>query len=157
MDFQNIEIRKSIEQKIIENYILGCIKYNGNYNFYLMPIAWWILNYVKYDPSISKNKERETKFRNGILVVTDENIKPYIKSIENDKLTEEELLELNNIFKKYPEEEYSCINFLIDFDEKNYINGFDYIEMEDYLPDETWKGKYDTPLKYLPSYLQKYF
>ena len=149
---------KSIEKRLLENYNIGCIKYEENYNFYLMPIAWWILDYVKYSPSILKSKERQTNFRNGVLVVTDENIEPYLKSIEEDKLTEDELLELiNEIDKKYPEEGYPYINFLIDFDEKKYINGFDYIEIEDYLPDETWKGKYDEPLKYLPSYLQRLF
>jgi hypothetical protein len=147
-----------IEQKLQKNYILGCIKYKDNYNFYLMPIAWWILNYAKYCPSILENKERATNFRNGVLVVNKESIKPYLESIEEDKLTDKELMEIiNEINKKYPEEEYSYLNFFIDFDKKEYINGFYDIESEDYLPDDTWNGKFDEPLKYLPSNLQKYW
>jgi hypothetical protein len=149
---------KTIEERILENYILGCIKYKENYNFYLMPIAWWILNYAKYSPSILENKERATNFRNGVLVVNKESIKPYLKSIEEDKLANKELIEIiNEINKKYPEERYSYLNFFIDFDKEEYINGFYDIELEDYLPDDTWNGKFDEPLKYLPSNLQKYW
>jgi hypothetical protein len=149
---------KTIEERILENYILGCIKYKGNYSFYLMPIAWWILNYAKYSPSILENKERVANFRNGILVVDKENIKLYLKNIEEDKLTDKELMEISNeINRKYPEEGYSYLNFFIDFDNKEYINGFYDIEMEDYLPDDTWNGKFDEPLKYLPSELRQCF
>lgn len=31
---------KSIKERLEENYILGCIKYKNDYQFYIMPIAW---------------------------------------------------------------------------------------------------------------------
>jgi hypothetical protein len=149
---------KTIEQKILENYILGCIKYDENYNFYLMPIAWWVLNYIKYSPSILENKERKNNFRNGVLNVTDDNHIKYLLSIENDKISEKELSEIIEIIdKKYPGECYSYLNFYIDFNKKEYINGFCDIELENYLPDNTWKGKYDVPIKHLPKKLQEYW
>jgi uncharacterized protein YpiB (UPF0302 family) len=149
---------KSIEQRILEDYILGCMKYENNYNFYLMPIAWWILNYIKYSPSILEDNERRKNFRNGVLIVTNENHKDFFASIEEDKIMENELLEIiRNISPKYSEEGYSYLTFYIDFDNNEYINGFYDIELENYLPDNTWKGKFDEPLKYLPKELQEYW
>ncbi|MDR1339814.1 MAG: hypothetical protein LBK58_07170 [Prevotellaceae bacterium] len=146
---------KSLEQKILEDYLVGSVKYKEKFYFYAMPVAWWILDYEKYSPSILSSKERRINFRNGVLVVTDYNIKPYLESIQEYKLTHKELSEIiYEIDRKYPEEGYAYLNFFIDFDKKEYINGFYDIELEDYLPDESWKGKFDEPLKYLPLHLR---
>ncbi len=143
---------KSIKERLSENYIIGCIKYNGNYYFYLMPIAWWIINYEKYDPSILNSKERISNFRNGVIVVADGQTDNFIKSIREDEIS---LQELKEIILFDGKGNYDYLNFFIDFDKKEYINGFYDIEVEDYLPDETWTGKFDEPKKYLPDELQK--
>jgi hypothetical protein len=149
---------KSLEQRILENYILGSVKYKDNFYFYLMPVAWWILDYEKYSPSILNSKKRQIDFRNGVLTVTDNNIKLYLESIQKYGLSQKELHEIINVIdKKYPEEGYAYLNFFMDFDKKEYINGFYDIVLEDYLPDESWKGTFDEPLKYLPPHLQAYW
>jgi hypothetical protein len=149
------EKMKPLEQRILENHLLGGVKYEENFYFYVMPVAWWILDYGKYSPSILNSKERQINFRNGIVVVTGNNIKPYLESIQEYRLTQKELSEIiYEIDEKYPEEGYGHLNFFIDFDKKEYVNGFYDIELEDYLPDESWKGKFDEPLTYLPRHLQ---
>ncbi|UKB82439.1 hypothetical protein LF887_15655 [Chryseobacterium sp. MEBOG06] len=136
---------KSIEQRLDENYILGCIKHNDKYQFYLMPIAWWILNYEKYSPSILQDISRQN-FRNGALNVTDDKLFSFFGSISEDQVS---VSEANSIIKNFTEE-YAGITFFIDFDKKEYISIFDYIEVETYLPDTTWIGKYANPIDYIP-------
>lgn len=41
-------------------------------------------------------------------------------------------------------------NFRLDFDKKMFVNGFTDMEVEEYLPDESWKGEFGTPVNYLP-------
>lgn len=137
---------KSIQQRLDENYIPGCIKYKGEYQLYLMPIAWWILNYAKYSPSILEDISRQN-FRNGALNITDDKIDLFFISISEDQIS---IPEVKSMMEHFPEE-YSKITFFIDFDKKEYISTFDYIEVESYLPDETWIGKYGNPTDYIPS------
>ncbi len=129
----------NIKQKFEEGYILGCIKYKERCNLYLMPIAYWILNYKKYDPSYNP-KDWDFIFRDNVLVVNDDNIDKFIKAIEVDKIDSYELAksDVNNMV------------FYIDFDDKLFVSSFNEIEVEDYLPHSTWRGKYDSPIKYLP-------
>ncbi len=134
---------KTIKQRLEENYLLGCIKYDDHSAFYLMPIAWWILNYEAYSPSILQDSSRQN-FRNGALNVTDDKIKVFLGSVEEDKIA---LSDVKQIMMD--SSEYSQIYFFIDFDEKLYINGFADIETERYLPDNSWTGKYASPLDYI--------
>lgn len=136
---------KSIKQRLEENYLLGCIKSKNDYQFYLMPIAWWILNYKKYSPSIVQDTSRHS-FRNGALNVTNNLLDPFFKSISEDQISVSEVKSMIENFT----EEYSKVIFFIDFDEKEYISAFEYIEVETYLPDETWIGKYENPTDYIP-------
>jgi len=137
---------KSIQERLKENYILGCIKYKNGYQFYLMAIAWWIIDYATYDPSILL--EDRYNFRNGIYTVTDDKIKEYLDSISEDEIS---LMEVKNILENFKEENHE-ITFLIDFDNKEYISGFGDIDVEEYLPDLTWIGKFDLdPINYLPA------
>lgn len=74
-----------IEKKLEEGYLLGGIKYKGKCKFYFMPIAYWILNYMKYDPSYNPAKWSYV-FRDNILLVNEEHIESYLKAIEEDKI-----------------------------------------------------------------------
>ena len=139
---------KSIKERLEENYILGCIKYKNDYQFYIMPIAWWILDYVKNDPSILTDDP--FNFRNGVYVVTNDKIDKYLESISEDKIS---ISEVKNIMENYSEE-YSRMTFFVDFDKKEYINGFDDIDVLDYLPNSSWIGKFDwDPINYIPAEL----
>lgn len=135
---------KSIQQRLDENYIPGCIKHQDQYQFYLMPIAWWILNYAKYSPSILQDISRQN-FRNGALNVTDDKIHSFFTSVSEDQIS---IPEVKSMIENITEE-YSAITFFIDFDKKEYISAFD-IEVETYLPDKTWMGKYGNPMEYIP-------
>lgn len=136
---------KSIQQRLDENYIPGCIKYQNEYQFYLMPIAWWILNYAKYSPSILEDISRQN-FRNGAFNITDDKIDPFLMSVSEDQIS---IQEVKGMIENFPEE-YSAIIFFIDFDKKIFISAFDDIEAETYLPDKSWNGKYGNPMEYIP-------
>jgi len=138
----------------IENYnsLLGCIYSNGNYNFYLMPVAWWILDYKKYDPEHSS--DNNSQFRNNIYTLTESNKNQFIESIKEDKISIEDIKSINEHYKGTDDIYYSRLSFFISFDNNIYINGFYDLELEDYLP-EKWTGKFDEPIKYLPIELQK--
>ena len=140
-----------IQENIDNSYLLGCVKYKNNFSFYLMPIAYWILNYAKYDPSYNPDDWKDGNvFRDDILNVSDENMNPFIQSIEIDKI------DLNFVaFKEYSFADIFL--FFIDFNSKIFISYFDDIEIEEYLPDEKWIGKFDNPLNYLPEELKVYF
>ncbi|MEO6228978.1 MAG: hypothetical protein ABJB11_09710 [Ferruginibacter sp.] len=137
---------KTIKERLEEDYIPGCIKYKDEYQYYIMPIAWWILDYAKYDPSILTDDT--FNFRNGVYTVTDNEIEKYLDSISVDKISVSEVKSISENFS----EEYSRITFLIDFDKKLYISGFDDIEIEAYLPSSSWIGKFDwNPGNYISS------
>ena len=108
-------------------------------SFYFMPIAYWILNYTKYDPGYNPT-EWSFVFRDNILLVNDEKIGPYLKAIEEDRIYLEVLTGDN----------MPGLTFYIDFDSKLFVSSFPYVEVESYLPDETWEGVNDEPMKYLP-------
>ncbi len=136
---------KSIQQRLDENYIPGCIRHQKKYRLYIMPIAWWILNYAKYSPSILEDTTRQN-FRNGAFNVNDDQIHSFFMSISEDQIS---ISEVKNIIENF-RKEYSGITFFIDFDTKEYISTFHDIDIETYLPDKTWTGKYGNPTDYIP-------
>ena len=140
-------------EKLKRDYLLGCIKVKSTHKFYLMPLAWWILDYKKYDPDHSD--EKDLSFRNGIYTVSDTKITEYMNSINEDIIDIFDVQAIISIVsQQFPDENYSYLYFYIDFDKKSYVNGLYDIELENYLPDSTWTGKYDTPLNYLPEDLK---
>lgn len=135
------------------NYLLGCIRYKGAYTIYLMPIAWWILNYKKYDPGYNPADWKDV-YRDNILNVSKDSVYGFIKSIEADRV---DIAEFTAAIRDIPVK-YIRLNFFIDFDSNLFINGYyDNIELEEYLPDESWEGKVDDPNNYLPKQLQDIF
>lgn len=129
----------NIQQKIDEGCLLGCIKYNGNCCYYFMPLAYWILDYKRYNPYY-KPDDWEFIFRNNILTVDEYNVVSFIKAVESDKIEHDQVLEI----------ERTSVSFFIDFDTKLFISSFVDVEVEEYLPTGGWRGKYDDPLNYLP-------
>jgi hypothetical protein len=127
----------TVQQKIEENYIFGFIKYKADCSLYLMPIAYWILNYKKYDPSYNPDNW-EFIFRDNILVVSDSNIDSFMNAIKVDKIQPDE----------FSKSTYK-LTFFIDFDIKLFVSSFDDIEVEEYVPNN-WQGKYADPMVYLP-------
>jgi len=135
------------EKRLKDGYQLGCIKYKEVYNTYLMPVAYWILNYTKFDPNYSPD-DWDYVFRNYIYVVTDDRTDEYINAIEEDLISITELKKLN-----FKGGEVSFVLY-IDFDAKFLINWYLYTEIEDYLPNTEWVGKYENPINYLPEQLK---
>ena len=117
-----------LQDKASQGYVLGYIKSHNQSNAYLMPIAYWILNYKKYDPSYNP-KDWNAQFRNNILSVNDNNVDDYIAAIEVDKVNAKE----SEVF------DFFEVRFYIDFIEKFYISNFVEIAIDDYLPDARWK------------------
>jgi hypothetical protein len=131
--------RMDIDQKIKAGYLLGCIRHKGHYNFYFMPMALWIINYSKYDPTYNPD-DWDSIYRDNILTVTDDNVDSFMRAIDIDRINHEVLAGSN----------IEDIVFYIDFDTKLFVNGFVEISVEKYLP-VGWQGKYDDPLNYLPN------
>ncbi|MBS1663435.1 MAG: hypothetical protein JST68_20500 [Bacteroidetes bacterium] len=148
---KDIEELKDIKERFENNELLGYIKFKSVGNFYLMPIAYWILNYKKYDPSYDP-KEWSFVFRDNILNVTDDFVSDFLSSIEKDKTS---LKELKSSLEHIPEE--IVLRFYIDFDEKLFVSSFEDIEVETYLPDKQWKGMHDRPSLCLPIELRELF
>jgi hypothetical protein len=141
-----------LKGKLEDNYILGCVRYHGEYGLYLMPLAWWILNYAKYDPSFNPTEEN-SDFRKNILNVSDGEIDNFIQAIQEDRINLDDLM---HALSASPEN--MNLSFFIDFDEKLFINGyFDNVEPEEYLPDDHWTGKLGYPIEYLPEDLKQVF
>lgn len=139
---------EDLKEKIENNYLLGCIKFKGQYNLYLMPIAWWILNHEKYDLEYDPQKW-ESEFRGNILNVTDDKIEDFIRNIEVDKVNIDALK--SSIPKVSPE--FRRFIFFIDLDSKLFVNNFYDIDLESYLPDANWQCKFENPIEYLPEEL----
>jgi len=127
----------TIEEKLENGYLPGCIKYMDAYNYYLMPIAYWILDNDKYDPDYDP-KQWEFVFRNNIMVVHDNDIPAFFNAIEIDRV-DPQMFKAKNI----------RMTIFIDFDTKLFVSSFNEIELENYLPDESWKGLYTDPNKYI--------
>lgn len=141
-----------IKKKIERDYLFGCIKYQNDYGIYLMPLGEWILNYKKYDPSYNPD-EWEYIFRGNVLNVTDENVKDYIQAVAVDKIDLSiDREDLQDVVK-----EGVPFYFFIDLDNKNFISCFYDIEVETYLPDSSWVGIFDDPMKYLPDNIRRLF
>ncbi|RYE55748.1 MAG: hypothetical protein EOP48_09545 [Sphingobacteriales bacterium] len=132
---------KSLKQRVETDYLIGCIKYKSAYQFYLMPLAWWILDYQTYDPSILQ--EDKFDFRDGIYCVSDNKIEGYLSSISEDRISFSEV----QYIKKNWGEEYSQVRVFIDFDERQYISAFFDVSIEDYLPNDQWIGRFDWNLE----------
>src|ERR1700722_6808053 len=137
----------SLKQKFDDNYLLGCIKFEGKSNLYLMPIGWWILNYQKYDPTYNPT-DWDHVYRGNVLNVSDDQIGNFFKAIESDKIEVSTLkLEMDKIPLKY-----FRVQFYIDFDKKIFVNGYrENVEIEDNLPNNTWKGFLGEPSNYIPN------
>jgi hypothetical protein len=104
-----------------------------------MPLAYWILNYKKYDTAYNPS-DWDIVFRNNILIVTDENIDAFMAVIKPDKVHPSELTQ----------NEIAGMNFYIDFDDSALVSSFSNIEVEDYLSPGSWRSSFDNPLNYLP-------
>jgi hypothetical protein len=142
-----------IKRKFNENYLVGCIKHKGVLNVYLMPIAYWILNHEKYDPEYDPSKSKSV-FRDNILNVTHDKIEDFVKSVAKYLLNLDD--EIKSEIKSTPPE-YKRIQFYIDLDKKIFISGFVDIEVEDYLPDSSWRGELGFPSEYVPIEIKSVF
>jgi hypothetical protein len=136
-----------IQENIKNSYLFGCVKHNNAFSFYLMPIAYWILNHFKYDPEYNPN-DWEFVFRDNILNVDDDNIESFIKSIEVDKIDIDSVKMSDYRFM-------DTYLFFIDFDSKTFVSYFDDLDIEEYLPDDEWIGKFEDPINYLSEDLIK--
>jgi hypothetical protein len=142
---------EDIQVRINGNFLLGCIKYKEKFKLYLMPVASWILNYRKYDPSYNPMEWKEP-FRGNILNVSDDRLDDFFEIIMTDHVTPGELLNA----PRANDPQIFRLAFFVDFDKKLFINGAnDNVEPEEYLPDENWVGLIGNPDDYLPKYLQE--
>lgn len=132
---------RNIQQELDHSYILGCTKYKDEYLFFLMPVIYWVLDVAKYSPDTVNNKNYV--FRDNVLNVLSGDEDAYFKAIDEFKLDPYSV----NLKEYNPD---IPLEFYIDFDSKLYISFFHEIILEEYVPDNTWTGKFDDTLKYVP-------
>jgi hypothetical protein len=137
---------KTIIERLEQDFLLGFVKYNDTYELYLMPLGYWILNYKKYDPTYNPD-DWEFIYRDSILNVTEHEIEAFMNAINQDRIS---LSELNKVLSANPERKFDYIYILIDFDQQLFVSAFPEVEIENYLPDNTWNGLFDSPISFLP-------
>jgi hypothetical protein len=136
----------TLQEKIGDNYLLGAIKRKNSVRYFLEPIAYWILDYSKYDPEYIITSDDESPFRKGVLKLNDSNSSQFVEAFKEDEVIKEDIEKLKIDFNQEPDR--VRLYFLVDFDSKIFVSQFPDIEIEEYIP-EDWLGKYDTPEKYL--------
>lgn len=99
-----------------------------------MPFIFWVLDTLKYDSVVMPGEV----FRGNVLVVSDENIPNFLRAIEQYEISQALLRQ-----KKLRD-----IKFYIDFDAKFFVSSY-LVEVEKYLPDNSWKSCFDYPKKYV--------
>ena len=141
-----------IKKKIERDYLFGCIKYKNQWDIYLMPVIYWILNNEKYNPDYNP-KEWEFIFRGNILNVPDEAVPDFLRAIAVDKIDLnidlEGIQSVSNVLEYF--------HFFIDFDKKLYVTSFTDIGGEEYLPSDDWTGISNNPINFLPKNLKEIF
>lgn len=147
-----LNFMNNLKKKIQDNYLFGAIKYNNISNIYLMPIAWWILNYKKYDPFYEPHKW-DYVFRNHIYNVNDDLVDSFLKTIEEDKVSFKDV----KLLRESTSNEKLELYFFIDFDRKEFVSSFADIEIEDYLPDSNWVGISGNPIIFLYDLYKPFF
>jgi hypothetical protein len=136
-----------IENNIKNSYLFGCIKHKDRFAFYLMPVVYWVLNHPKYAPSYNP-ENCDYVFRDNVLNITDDKIEDFIQAIEVDKI---DVASVGMASYRFMD----VFLFFVDFDSKTFISYFHDIDIEEYLPDEKWIGKFEDPINYLPENLIK--
>lgn len=134
----------TLTERIEDGYVLGLVLYRSKLMMYMAPSAWFVMDYPRYDPSITASRERSGDFRDGVLVVDDSTVEDYLKSMQEDAVSLDEL-------QAYLPEKKESLQpiFLIDFDSHRYVSWFFDIDYEEYIP-AGWEGVFDNPLNYLP-------
>jgi|GEM_PF-1211566 len=145
---------RKLKKRIEDNYLLGCIRSQQKDELYVMPLAWWILNYTKYSPNEEAiNREDKFVFRDNIYNVTDDKIGIFLNSINEDRVNINELIKVKDSLSS----EFLKFLFYIDFDKKIFVSSFCDIDVEDYLPDSNWEGKIDDVYKYLQGEIKVFY
>ena len=130
----------SISERLEIDDYLGCIKYNDRMMFFMSDIADWILNYTKYDPI---EVDENTEFRDGITNVLEDKKKHFLIYLSREEVS---IVEIMKFFDSRNAEQKLVLQFYIDFDSNIYTHCFADISLEDYLPDNSWKGSYSNPI-----------
>lgn len=139
----------TLVERIKDGYVLGLVFYKSTLMMYMAPSAWFVMDYAKYDPSITTSEERSGKFRDGVLLVDNSTVLAYLKSMQPDAISIDELqAELPN------RKDSLQPTFLIDFDSHRYVSWYFDIDYEEYIP-SGWEGVFDNPLSYLPDEVRR--
>jgi hypothetical protein len=73
--------------------LLGIIKYQSQWRFFVCTVVEWILDYARYDPSCITS-QNSVLFRNGLLEVNDRNFSDFLNAIQRYELSYQEVREL---------------------------------------------------------------
>ena len=131
-----------LSERLEQDQLLGVIRLNNKYSFFTGGTADWNMDYKKYDPSYNP-AEWTYVFRNNILQVDENNAQQYCETM--DKVSAEIVIDT---IRQLGASEV-ILYFLIDFDNKLYINYYFDLSLEDYVP-VGWKGLFDNPLNHVP-------
>ncbi len=129
--------------------LIGAVRYKSKWSIFACTLAEWILDYATYDPGFDSSKS-SVEFRNNLLRVDETNAVYFLEAIQEYELT---ISNIEELFQKDGANNWP-LTIVINFDQKEYINGFSEISIHKYIPD-SWNGFEGDPLNFLPSYIRQ--
>ena len=110
--------------------LLGTVCYESKWRFFACPVAYWILDYETYDPSVflQTKDDDDFRFRDNLYRVDDKNFPEFLEALKEFELSLSEVRSLVN-FNGMNEIELSIV---INYEKKIYVNGFREINIEEY-------------------------
>ncbi len=124
--------------------LIGLVKYKSEWQFFAGTVAEWIMDYKNYDPWFDPSQS-DVVFRNNILVVNDDNAAAFVEAMQAYRLSAEDI---TTLIERDGVNDWPLV-ILIDFDKREYINGFGEIPLHQYIP-AGWTGFEGDPLAYVP-------
>ena len=131
-------------RKIDINEFIGAVKIRSKWRFFIGYPIEWVMDFQSYEPSYDPNNGKYI-YRNNLLLVNENNADEFCVAMKENELTPNDAVDILNDI----DYEFEGITFLIDFDNKFYVNGFFDLPFEDYIPNE-WTSIFGDPEEYIP-------
>ena len=150
--------------------MLGAVRLRGQWRFFTGFLAEWIMDYYAYDPTsnpadpdhqerIDHRREQDARlsadqqedvgeFRDGLYQIDETNADAFCQAMEPWEVSPDDVRKWLPTLGEQTRW-MGNLNIIIDFDEKLFVNGFDEVSIESYVP-SGWRGVEDLAFKYLP-------
>ena len=132
------------EAKINSDFVVGAIRYKGDWGFYFMPPIYWATDADYYDPDYDPSKPSDSDFRGGVGKLTSANAEAYLQAIMDDFVSPDWVKSNYAIYQT----DLRPV-FLLDIDNNVFVSGFYDVDYENHVA-PGWQGIFGDPLDYMP-------